>query len=206
MRRLLPMLALLVLAACEQPTAPTAAAPAAAPSAPPGFTCPTAGTRVEIRPGRPDLWTGADPADPAICLVTTGLGQRERRLLGLIALPAEDEPAWRAGLWPLWPLEAGRSSSFTGFARNFRGERVFYRHEWRVEGAQRLRIGSQTRETTVLRVRTTYADGGRGRHDVVRTIWLDSETGAPVWVNVNERQGISGDRSFAARSIGASAR
>lgn len=201
MRALLIPLALVLLAACEQQRPATAMPPAAAATAPPGFACPAPGTRVEIRANRPETWNGADPADPAVCLVSTGVMQGERRLLGLVALPVEDERAWRDGMWALWPLEPDRRSTFTAFGRDVRGDRVFHRHEWRVEGTQSLRIGARTHDTIVLRVRTTHADGARGRHDVVRTIWLDRDIGVPVRVGVDARQGVSRDRSFMAREV-----
>ena len=149
------VLALVALAGCE------AGGAGGAGSGPPaGFSCPAPGTRVTFNTGGTIVYRGADPADPAVCVVQTAANPAQRRLLNFFTLPLVDEPAVRRGLGALWPLEPGKSTNFS-FVSETAGqrERFLYRETWRVVRSERAVIAGAQRDVLVI-TRTQEGQAG----------------------------------------------
>ena len=144
--------------------------------------CPAPGGRVEQRGGPTVLYNGADPADPALCLMRFG------------GVPAK---AW-FGIWlTIWPgaeqartvldrLLRGRTGDTMGFVVRITPERTYY-DVLRNEGMENLRVADRVFRT----VKISYYREGAPPNDYrsVVTGWKDIDTGMLVYVTY---QHISG--------------
>jgi hypothetical protein len=207
-RLLASVAAALALAGCQtdgagsSPVVATPAAwsvPAAASLA---FRCPSAGTRVDIGNGFL-AFSGADPADPLVCLATNSTGQQQRRLYNFWILPLEDEASIRRGFGSLWPLAPGRTASYTFIGRSGDQNTFRYAENWRVLRTETLNIGGQPRSTVVMQ-RTQ--EGMLGNSFLgTDTYWYDTGIGAFIKREISVTRGRSGGAPFEARSITAPA-
>jgi len=107
---LLATMALAALAGCAQaPAGPGSTLG----TAPPGFQCPPAGTSIVTSDGRNISYTGTAAGDPFTCTGGTTTSGSQSWLANFYPVPTEDESTLRRNLAALWPLEPGKSISFT---------------------------------------------------------------------------------------------
>lgn len=184
---------------------PVTAAPAAwsvPASASLSFRCPAPGTAIAFTNGSL-TYSGADPADPVVCLATNAAGQAQRRLYDFWILPIEDEGSIRRGFAALWPLSPERGASYTFTGRSERNNTHRYAVTWRVLRTETLEIGGSPRNTVVLQRRQ---EGMLGNHFLgTDTFWFDVDIGAFVKRDVGVTRDRSGGRPFEALSIAAPA-
>gem|GEM_PF-6282540 len=114
--------------------------------------------------------------DPAVCVLTSASGARFRNLFNLVSLPAMDEAAARRSLAQLWPLEPGKTASFTSLARTTSGNTAIFTDRWLVARREGLLVGGETRDTVVLERSSEGAVDNVSAANY--TFWLDAETGA----------------------------
>ncbi len=120
-------------------------------SAPPeGFACPAAGTRVTFTDGATITFRGPDPADAAVCIVSTTTNPAQQRLLNFWTLPATDAPSLRRGLSALWPLAPGKTANFSHVGRTNDGQTFLFREAWRVDRTERISIAGAARDVLVI--------------------------------------------------------
>lgn len=76
-----------------------------------GVVCPPAGTIAVREDGSRVRYSGADPSDPAFCLVATPTGGTNRSLGGLASTQPSNEAVRRNAMASLFPLAEGRAST-----------------------------------------------------------------------------------------------
>ena len=76
-----------------------------------GVVCPPAGTIAVREDGSRVRYSGADPSDPAFCLVTTPTGGTSRSLGGLTSTQPSNEAVRRNAMASLFPLAEGLTST-----------------------------------------------------------------------------------------------
>jgi hypothetical protein len=170
MLRPLPLLFLLALAACKT----------AAPQAEKAwiFTCPEPGSRVVWDDGRSLVFTGADPADPAICLARPAAGGSPLRLAwGLVEETASEGRGHRPGMASLFPAKTGANASYTAtVSSSGSGIQYPYDTRWRVMGFERLQVPAGQFDTVVLE-RAVAGTGANAAQTFTVRYWLDGVSG-----------------------------
>lgn len=201
MKKLLSSLVMLpLLVACQTGGGPTpvSSSPADTTVTAQGFQCPASGTRVTNSENSVTTHHGADPSDPLVCLQTVESGPR-RQLLNFYTFPITDEPAVRRGFAALWPLEPGRTATFTFVGRARDGNTYQYVRRWRVERAEQLLIGGVPRNTLVLT--QTEEDVSFGRLSMTSTYWFDTASRTFIKGSVLVRRGTTNAQPFEATQI-----
>jgi hypothetical protein len=191
----------LALAACtNEPGAPAATgATAAAPAAPAGFQCPPPGTAITYADGRQVTFTGADPADPFVCLATDGgTGVTHRRLGNWFVVPMHDEANVRRGFAQLWPLNPGSSTSFARDLVTPDGRFIGISESWRVIGPRTMTIAGSPRQ--VLVIENTTATQLRG-YSGTWTYFVDTAARTAVGGDLTVQQGINRAQNWRATAI-----
>jgi len=160
-----------------------------------GFRCPSPGTTVTYSDGSNVRYEGADQNDPSVCLLTSSDGQQIRRLFNFYNLPAADEASIRRGFSALWPLEIGKTASFTFNApHSITRTNLLYRNTWQVERAERVMLAGEQRHVLVLtRMIERMYDN---RFSSTETYQYDPQTGVFLSRTVQVQRGISSTRPF----------
>jgi len=160
-----------------------------------GFRCPSPGTTVTYSDGRTVRYEGADQNDPSVCLLTRSDGQQIRLLFNFYNLPTADEASIRRGFSALWPLETGKTASFTYITHSRDVTRTFrYRDTWRVERAERVMLAGEQRQVLVL---TRMQEGMfNNNFSGTETYQYDPQTGVFLSRTVQVQRGISSARPF----------
>jgi len=140
----------------------------------PGFACPRPGTQLVFDGGYQLTYRAPDPADPAVCPVTTAAGPQQW-IYNFYIAPVADEAQIRRQFGALWPLRVGSQATvLVNSIRPVDGAPVAIRDTWRVERAARLAIEGRPRNTLVV---TRAQEGVTGsRFSGRQTYWYDIET------------------------------
>lgn len=117
--------------------------------APPDFACPAAGTRVSYG-GAVTEWRGPAEDDPFVCMRRVGGSAPTRSLAAFWTMPLPDDAAIRAGMWALWPLTPGRTTTYRFHAYRRGGEYDLIEHTWRVIGPREAVLAGQNRRVIEL--------------------------------------------------------
>lgn len=193
---------------CATPLPPAVmAAGPGQPAAGVAFHCPRPGTSVTFNDAdRPVVFTGADPADPFLCLATGPNGVRMRRFANVATAVPGQEAEFRDGLTRLFPLQPGKTVEFgyyNGYA-NDPTKRDRHNESWTVGQATSLRIGGRT--VTVIPVRRTIETIASTNSNAWRwTLYYEPESG--VWVRGEPellRGMVNGLRPYTATAMNAS--
>jgi len=159
-----------------------------------GFRCASPGTTVTYYDGRTIRYEGADQNDPSVCLITGSDGQQIRLLFNFYRLPTADEAGIRRGFSALWPLEIGKTASFTFIGTDRTGKTFSYRDTWRVERAERVMLDGEQRNVLVL---TRMQEGMLGNDfSGTETYRYDPQTGVFLSRTVQIQRGVSWSRPF----------
>ncbi|WP_426960382.1 hypothetical protein [Muricoccus radiodurans] len=142
-----------------------------------GVVCPPAGTVAVRDDGSRLRYAGADPSDPAVCLVRTGM-TTTRMLGGLMATQPVNDADRRAGLASLYPLAIGRTATVRYRLVNPRviGQTFPFEETFRVTGEASVTLeDGATRQAWVVQGRNRNLNDGQGVFDT--TYQIDKETG-----------------------------
>ncbi len=192
---LLATVATLALAACAQgPAGPGATLG----SAPPGFQCPPAGTNIVTSDGRNITYGGAAAGDPFTCTGTTMRGAQSW-LANLYSVPTTDEDTLRRNMAGLWPLEPGKSISFTRQIGSPDGALAFINTGWHVLGQQSMPIAGSERQ--VLVIENSENMPRIGGYSGVWTLYYDLQARAVVGGDLRVLRGINSAQNWRATSI-----
>lgn len=114
-------------------------------------------------------------------------------------LPLTDEQGTRAGVAALWPLEPGRTASFTFIGSTNAAQTFRYREDWRVVGQQRVSVAGGERDVIVIerRQRGMFENN----YDGTDTLWYDLQSRTFIRRNITVRQGQPGAGNFEATRI-----
>lgn len=193
---LLASIPLAALAGCAQgPAGPGAALG----TAPQGFQCPPAGTTIVTSDGRTITYGGAASGDPFTCTGSTTAGGQQAWLANFYPVPTEDEATLRRNLATLWPLEPGRSVSFTRQIRASNGALAFVTTGWHVLGPRTLPVAGQQRQVLVIEhsenVPTMSGYSG------IWTLYYDLQARAFVGGDLQVLRGFNSAQNWRATSI-----
>ena len=144
-----------------------------------GVVCPPAGTVVRRDNGSYLRYGGADPADPATCILGTPNGGTVKALGGLIVTHPINAAQRRQALASLFPLAPGRASHVRyGLVSpaNPAAHSIPFEESFRVTGESTVQLADGPRQTWVVQgALTSIADAGfRFRS----TYQIDKQTGA----------------------------
>jgi len=160
-----------------------------------GFRCPSPGTTVTYSDSSTVRYEGADLTDPSVCLLTSSDGKQIRRLFNFYNLPANDAASIRRGFSALWPLEIGKTASFTYTAPHaITRTNLLYRDTWRVERAESVMLAGEQKHVLVLtRMHERMYDD---RFASTETYRYDPQTGVFLSRTVQVQRGLSLARPF----------
>jgi hypothetical protein len=193
---LLATVAIAALAGCAQgPAGPGGTIG----TAPPGFACPPAGTNIVTSDGRNITYTGAAAGDPFTCTGTTVAGGGQSWLANFYPVPTEDESTLRRNLATLWPLEAGKTISFTRQIGAPNGALAFINTGWHVLGQQSMVIAGAPRQVLVIENSETMPR--LGGYAGVWTLYYDTQARAMVGGDLRVLRGTNTAQNWRATSI-----
>lgn len=157
--------------------------------------CPPAGTRWAT-----SNWSvvsgGADPASPNTCIRTTGRGVNHRLIYNFFAAGNASDESIVQGMASLFPLALGRSADFRYVGTGGGGVQYQYQNSIYITNQEIIPVGSEQRDTWVLRRVQQRLGDNYGR--VEENYWIDKESG--VWLRrvVVDVQGTSVNPNFSA--------
>jgi hypothetical protein len=145
------------------------------------FTCPKAGTAMDLRVSK-YTYDGASPSDPLICL-TNRNGTAEQRYFNLYMLSNNNNTA--AALGPvkagLSDMLSGRKTTVTFGATASNG--YIASETWTFVRKQPLPIGDKSFNTMVFTREITADPRGRSAFHGLYTVWVDPKAG--LWLKTD---------------------
>lgn len=144
------------------------------------FTCPADGTAVTYDDGRRLSFSGADPADPKVCLARTDAGQQVRLIWGMVEEGASEGRGHAAPMTPLFPAKTGGNVSYTADLSS-PGSGIQYRFDtrWRVVGFEQVEVPAGKFNAVVFE-RSVQGTGSNAGQSFKLTYWVDGNSGAVV--------------------------
>ncbi|PWC26845.1 hypothetical protein CR165_20995 [Pseudoroseomonas aestuarii] len=155
-----------------------------------GVVCPPAGT-VAVRDDATHVrYAGADPADPAVCLVRGPAGTTQRMIGGLISTHPVNDAQRRAAIAGLFPLAPGKATSvsYTLVSPLVPHPQAFpFEESFRVSGDSSYNLNGTTRPTWV--VESSLRSQLDPAANFNMTYNIDKETGVILSYNIYTHTG-----------------